>query len=131
MTALLWILAGTAAAEGVAIVVMALRLAGAIERAGKEHAQLIEAENRRLVADKQLQVTAREYAESERRRLSQLGALQRDILDLEKDLEKCGDPDARRERLRRLLTKAAYRKNGGDEPQLRSDATAGPKPPAQ
>jgi len=99
------------AGMAITMVVMALRLSGAKTEAA-------EADRFRHIANKQLEETAHEFTEYKSRTMHQLANLRDDIVQLEMDLQSCGTPGAVRDRLERLLSKAADRENGGDPPRL-------------
>lgn len=110
------IMGGGMAALALVIVVLGLRLSGAKSDASK-------ADQARLVAISQLEGLAREYGSHQKRTEARMEALRKDIKELENDLETCTTPGARRERLRRLLSKAATGEDGGDTTSLRSVPT--------
>lgn len=91
-------LVGTAAAA------MALAL-----RNGKLAAEIGLAAGRSSNAEKQLSETSKEFLEYKRRTDAQLVAVRGDVEELERDLEKCATPGARRERLNKLLGKLSSR----------------------
>lgn len=79
-------------------------------------------------AEKQLSVTAAEFAEYKRRTDGQLAAAETEAKELRDDLEKCSAPGSQRARLDGLLAKLAARANTAGVARrtgpLPSDATA-------
>ena len=101
----------TSAGLAVTVALLAIRLSGAKTDAA-------DADRKRHNADKQLQETATELATYKRRTREQFAAMREDIATLEDDLALCVSPGDTRNRLERLLSKAADRTNGGDAARL-------------
>jgi TolA-binding protein len=101
----------TSAGLAITVAIMAIRLSGAKTDAA-------DADRERHNANKQLAETAHELATYRKRTQRQFAALREDIEQLEDDLESCATPGATRNRLERLLSKAADRENGGDAASL-------------
>lgn len=96
------VLAILVAVLAVALVVLGLRLAGA----KSEGDQAVAARHR---AEVTASTIAKEFGLYRKRQTEQMSALRADIEELENDLENCDGPGDRRERLRRLLSKAETR----------------------
>lgn len=88
------------------VVVLALRVAGL-------RVEVKEADTLRAKVEQQLQSLSREFQDYKKRAEAKLGALKREIEDLENDLAQCSVPGSVRDRLRRLLSKETD-SQGGD-----------------
>ena len=91
-------IASIIAAQGLAIIVMAIRISG-------RRADAIEADNARVIAEEHLKKLNSEYEEHRNLNTKHLNALRDDIESLEKDLDNCVTPGSRRRRLELLLSK--------------------------
>lgn len=101
---------------GIALAVVSISLAGASGivailaiRNGKLNVELGNATGHSSNAEKQLSETSREFLEYKRRTDAQLAAVRADVEELEKNLDECTIPGARRDRLNRLLGKLSSR----------------------
>lgn len=100
----------------VAVIALALALIGAAGTAvalalrnGQLTADITACKAASGTAEKQLSVTASEFADYKRRTDAQLEAARRDVEELQHDLEACATPGAQRARLGQLLGKLAPR----------------------
>jgi TolA-binding protein len=106
------------AALGITIGVLALAILAMAVRLSGLKADAVDADHKRLAAEKQLRETAQQLASHQERTKQQLADLRMDIAELEHDLEQCTTPGSRRARLERLLSKAADGANGGNSERL-------------
>lgn len=102
MTATLVTLAILMAGAAGTAVVLALRMSGL-------KADAKDADTKRANAERELETAARELETARDRHAAQLSSIRLDLEGLEHDLESCECRGTRRDRLERLLSKAANR----------------------
>lgn len=90
------------AASGGTAIALALRQAGVKEEAKDDRVA-------RKDAEEDLKSVARELVRTRGNHANQIAAIRREFVGLERDLENCDCSGAHRERLERLLSKAANR----------------------